>query len=99
MKGKKLFGCCIHPEFGGFFSMRAAVFTGTPAPDNMQQKSLQLNLTAAQITGILAEFNSNWQAGEWRRISFGFKYAFHWPKNLIGQELHPKIITLKTDSK
>ena len=53
--------------------MRAAVFTGTPAPDNMQQKSLQLNLTAAEITGILAEFNSNWQAGEWRRISHGFE--------------------------
>ena len=52
--------------------MRAAVFTGLPAPDNMQQKNLQLNLSAAEITGILAEFNSNWQAGEWRRISFGF---------------------------
>ena len=73
MKGKKLFGCCIHPEFGGFFSMRAAVFTETPAPDSMPQKSLQLNLTVAEITGILAEFNSNWQAGEWRRISYGFK--------------------------
>ena len=73
MKGKKLFGCCIHPKFGGFFSMRAAVFTGTTTPDELQQQTLQLDLTVAQITGILAEFNSNWQAGEWRRISYGFK--------------------------
>ena len=69
LKGKKLFGCCIHPEFGGFFSMRAAVFTGIAAPDDLQQKkSVQLKLTVAQITAILAEFNTNWQAGEWRRI-------------------------------
>ena len=74
LKGKKLFGCCIHPEFGGFFSMRAAVFSGFPAPEDLQQKILvQLKLTVAQITSILAEFNSNWQAGEWRRIRLVFK--------------------------
>ena len=74
LKGKKLFGCCIHPDFGGFFSMRAAVFTGSAAPDDLQQKSpVQLKLTVAQITAILAEFNSNWQAGEWRRIRQVFK--------------------------
>ena len=74
LKGKKLFGCCIHPDFGGFFSMRAAVFTGSAAPDDLQQKSpVQLKLSVAQITNILAEFNSNWQAGEWRRIRQVFK--------------------------
>ena len=84
LKGKKLFGCCIHPEFGGFFSMRAAVFTGIAASDDLQQKkSVQLKLTVAQITAILAEFNTNWQAGEWRRIRpvFTMKIAF-W--HLIG---------------
>ena len=74
LKGKKLFGCCIHPEFGGFFSMRAAVFTGIVAPDDLQQQSpVQLKLSVAQITDILAEFNSNWQAGKWRRIRQVFK--------------------------
>ena len=45
LKNRKLMGACIHPQFGGFFSIRAAIITES---EERIQKSSQVNLTVDQ---------------------------------------------------
>ena len=74
LKGKKLFGCCVHPQFGGFFSMRAAVFTGQAAGESsLKESQIELNLTKEQITNVVKEFNTDWQKGIFLLFALGPK--------------------------
>ena len=54
-------GCCIHPEFGGYFSIRAAIIMNSA--DKVDVTKAESNLTKDEVTQILVELNIAWQAG------------------------------------
>ena len=60
LKSRNFMGCCIHPQFGGFFSIRAAIITES---EERIENSSQVNLTTDEVTQILIELNTDWQKG------------------------------------
>ena len=63
LKKRKLMGCCIHPQFGGFFSIRAAVVTdSTDQLTNSSSGDLD-RLSTDHATQLLIELNTDWQKG------------------------------------
>ena len=62
LKNKKLMGCCIHPLYGGYFSMRAAVIT--KSEEKIEINKPEKTLSVKEINNLLVEFNTDWTAGE-----------------------------------
>lgn len=63
LKKRKLMGCCIHPEFGGFFSIRAAIITDSTDQVNHNEINDPVRLSTDQATELLVELNTDWQKG------------------------------------
>ena len=54
-------GCCIHPEFGGYFSIRAAIIMDST--EKAEVSEAEATLTKDEVTQILVELNTDWQKG------------------------------------
>ena len=54
-------GCCIHPEFGGYFSIRAAIIMDST--EKTEAAEAKATLTQDEVTQILVELNTDWQKG------------------------------------
>ena len=69
LKDKKLMGCCIHPLYGGYFSMRAAILT--KSEEKVIPTMPPKTLTRDEIKDLLIEFNTDWTAGRYLLDLFG----------------------------
>ncbi|KAE8609906.1 hypothetical protein XENTR_v10011946 [Xenopus tropicalis] len=66
---KKMFGVCIHPQFGGWFAIRAVlVFPEIQAPDLEQTLPLDCLPSQDDKIQLLEHFNFNWRDGKYRDV-------------------------------
>lgn len=64
LRSRNLLGVCLHPDFGGYFSARAVVFTDDP--EIQPKKPVKDLIDENEIAKLLTEMNSDWRAGRWR---------------------------------
>ncbi|XP_069498479.1 cyanocobalamin reductase / alkylcobalamin dealkylase [Ambystoma mexicanum] len=66
---KKIYGVCIHPEFGGWFAIRAVlVFPDILVPFLEQRPPIDCVTTNEKRIALLESFNFHWQDWEYRDI-------------------------------
>ncbi|KAG8437032.1 hypothetical protein GDO86_007932 [Hymenochirus boettgeri] len=66
---KKIYGVCIHPQFGGWFAIRAVlVFTEVQAPALEHTLPLDCLPSHEQRIQLLEQFNFNWKDGKYRDV-------------------------------
>ncbi|KAM9325499.1 cyanocobalamin reductase / alkylcobalamin dealkylase [Gastrophryne carolinensis] len=64
---RKMFGVCIHPQFGGWFAMRAVlVFRDVRAADLQQLHPIDCVPGYEERIRLLENFNYNWRDGKYR---------------------------------
>ncbi|KAM8930896.1 cyanocobalamin reductase / alkylcobalamin dealkylase [Pelodytes ibericus] len=67
--GKKIFGVCIHPRFGGWFAIRAVlVFSKVQVPSLEQTLPLECVLSREDRIQLLEDFNFCWRDGKYRDV-------------------------------
>ncbi|XP_040264138.1 cyanocobalamin reductase / alkylcobalamin dealkylase [Bufo bufo] len=67
--GKKMFGVCIHPRFGGWFAIRAVlVFADVQAPGLEQTRPIDCVPSREDRISLLENFNCNWRDGRYRDV-------------------------------
>ena len=67
----KLYPVCLHPKFGGWFGIRAAVIFKTAEAENLPKKSCEFDLNAEDTEKVLELFNDCWR--DWRYRDVGVK--------------------------
>ncbi|KAG8437034.1 hypothetical protein GDO86_007932 [Hymenochirus boettgeri] len=66
---EKIYGVCIHPQFGGWFAIRAVlVFTEVQAPALEHTLPLDCLPSHEQRIQLLEQFNFNWKDGKYRDV-------------------------------
>ncbi|XP_054141805.1 cyanocobalamin reductase / alkylcobalamin dealkylase isoform X2 [Melozone crissalis] len=67
--GKKIFGVCIHPKYGGWFAIRALLlFPGIQVPFLEQPPPVDCVSSEEKRIELLEQFNFHWQDGRYRDI-------------------------------
>lgn len=68
IKSPKIYPVCIHPDFGGWFAIRAViVFEGKEQPDLIVKPS-PVQLNQEEISRLLRLYNDNWRDWSFRDI-------------------------------
>ena len=76
-QGKKLFGVCVHPQYGGWFAIRSVVvFTKLQCPELPFKPPKDCLPTEEQRLDVLKKFNTNWKDASYRNcIPVSSKYS------------------------
>lgn len=66
---KKMFGVCMHPQYGGWMALRGVViFSDVQCPQLEQRKPCDILKTQEEIQELLRRFNECWQDWSFRDI-------------------------------
>ena len=64
-----LYGCSIHPKYGGNFAFRSVSIFTLPWNDVPPSPIDVFNGDFTHISALLKSFSFNWKGGEWRNLS------------------------------
>ncbi|KAK3866849.1 hypothetical protein Pcinc_027652 [Petrolisthes cinctipes] len=66
---KKIFGVCLHPQYGGWFALRGvAIFTALTCPHLPKRQPREILMDDAAVVELLERYNNNWQDWSFRDV-------------------------------
>ncbi|XP_063873621.1 cyanocobalamin reductase / alkylcobalamin dealkylase-like [Scylla paramamosain] len=66
---RKIFGVCVHPEFGGWFALRGvAIFTTVNCPELQRKCPREILTTENEVAELLRRYNDQWEDWSFRDI-------------------------------